>query len=205
MGSIAGVAVLVFLIMLFLRWHKSNKWMVPLDNEAIPGVPHSASRGHLSSNMTLQKPHNFSMPAALASFTVSKIMSQNKFRLSSSTNPDEKAFYRISGRKLPSVFQHGGDGYGDVAPPPNTDKSSPRNTKLQNSFVTSRYTSRSTLAGSHPSSSNPIIFPNQPLNSVRDSDLLQPSILKPPQRPDSIGRSRPSMDSSLTSRFTEEV
>ncbi|POS86603.1 hypothetical protein EPUL_001624 [Erysiphe pulchra] len=202
MGSIAGVAMLVFIIMLLLRWHKSNKWMVPLDNEAISEVPRGAPRGKLSGDMALQKPHNFSMPAALASFTVSKLMLQKKCRLSSSSN-DDKTFYRISGRKLPSVFQHGGDGYGETAP--SINDASSFNNNLQSPFSVSGYASRSSLAVSQSGGINRVMYPNLPLNSIAKPDLLQSPMLKPPQLPDSIGRSRPSMDSSLTSRFTEEV
>ncbi|RKF63424.1 hypothetical protein OnM2_025020 [Erysiphe neolycopersici] len=205
MGSIAGVAMLVFFIMLLLRWQKSNKWMVSSDNEAISGVPRGAPRQKLSGDISLQKPHNFSMPAALASFTVTKLMSQKKCRLSSSTNPDEKAFYRISGRKLPSVFQHGGDGYGEGAPAPSINNASSCDNNLQGLFSVSGYASRSSLALSPSGGINRVIHPNLPLDSLTEPDLLQPPILKPPQLPDSIGRSRPSMDSSLTSRFTEEV
>lgn len=205
MASIAGVAMLILFIMLLLRWQKSNKWMESLDNEAVSGVPRGTSRGKLSGEMSLQKPHNFSMPAALASFTVSKLMSQKKCRLSSSTNPDEKAFYRISGRKLPSVFQHGGDGYGEAAPAPVINDACSYNKNLQGPFSVSAYASRSSLAASQSGGANRVISPNLPLDSLTEPDLLQPPLLKPPQLTDSIGRSRPSMDSSLTSRFTEEV
>jgi len=56
----------------------------------------------------------YGVPAVLASMTGYKRSSQktDTNRTISSTAGSERGFYRVSGRKLPSVLQSGGDGYG---------------------------------------------------------------------------------------------
>ncbi|RKF82329.1 hypothetical protein GcC1_016007 [Golovinomyces cichoracearum] len=209
MGSIAGTAIFIFLIITFLRWHKNNKWMVPLDNDDTPGIAEaspSASPALPSSDMVQQRLHPFSMSAALASLSASSKWSPKTSRTASPTDTSEKGFYRVAGRKLPSVLQYGGDGYGGNEQRYNSTSRSSTFGDSQVFNGDSANKSRSTHVGTITRESGiPFKQPSSSLNSVIEPQLLNPSLLKPPQRPDSIGRSRPSMDSSLTSRFTEEV
>ncbi|TQS38701.1 hypothetical protein Golomagni_00788 [Golovinomyces magnicellulatus] len=209
LGSIAGTAIVIFLIITFLRWHKHNKWMVPLDSGDTPCIAETspgASPPLPSSDMIQHQLHPFSMSAALASLSASNKWSPKTSRTASPTDTSEKGFYRVAGRKLPSVLQYGGDGYGG-----NEQRyiSTSRSSIYGDSQIfngDSANQSRSTHVGTVTRDSGiPFKQPSSSLNSVIEPQLLNPSLLKPPQRPDSIGRSRPSMDSSLTSRFTEEV
>jgi hypothetical protein len=154
----------------------------------------------------------FAVPAALASLTgYNKRASQKTVGPASSTAGSERGFYRVSGRKLPSVLQTGGDGYGGGV--------------VDNTLSGSSFYRDSTGLYGGPGSPPPASSPVMP---ERDSGVpvMRPSPartpvtehgpfgratspppppLTPPSRPDVLGRSHPSQDGSHASRFTEEV
>ncbi|PQE11978.1 adenovirus e3 region CR2 domain-containing protein [Rutstroemia sp. NJR-2017a BVV2] len=136
----------------------------------------------------------------------------------------ERGFYRVSGKKLPSVLQHGGDGYGGGVNEPNP------NTLSGSSFYPSGVPpmpNPNTLSGTSFYRDEHGFYGGQsspPLDApvARDSGIpmMRPSPARTPvteqgpfvdihapvpPRPDVIGRSHPSQDGSHTSRFTEEV
>jgi len=150
------------------------------------------------------------VPAALATLTGYKRYSQKTERTVSSTAGSERGFYRVSGRKLPSVLQSGGDGYGGGLGHLN------ENTLSGSSF----YRDSQGFYGGPGSPS----FPPVDMSTQRDSGIpvMRPSPartpvtehgpfasvpppLDPPTRPDGLGRSHPSQDASHASKFTEEV
>jgi hypothetical protein len=163
--------------------------------------------------MTERRSLAHGVPAALASLTGYKRSSQKTEtdRTISSTAGSERGFYRVSGRKLPSVLQSGGDGYGGGID---------TNTLSGSSF----YRDSQGFYGGPGSPSSPS-HPPAGISVQRDSGVpvMRPSPARtpvtehspfstfpaplnpPPRRPDGLGRSHPSQDGSHASRFTEEV
>jgi hypothetical protein len=159
----------------------------------------------------------FAVPAALASLAAFNKRSSQRSEQTVSTAPSERGFYRVSGRKLPSVLQTGGDGYGG----------GDTNTLSGSSFYRD---STGFYGGGGPShgpgsplaanpvgpsvdrdSGVPVMRPSPARTPVTEQGpfkpLTPPPPLQPPRldRPDSLGRSHPSQDGSHASRFTEEV
>jgi hypothetical protein len=114
-GSIAGVAVIVLALLFLYRWKKrggslgGGRGAEPIGDEL------TQPSGGPSGGMSEQRSLPFAIPAALAGLTGYKRNSQKTDTISS-TAGSERGFYRVSGRKLPSVLQSGGDGYGDGVP-----------------------------------------------------------------------------------------
>jgi hypothetical protein len=150
------------------------------------------------------------VPSALVNLTGFKRGSRQTDRTVSSTAESERGFYRVSGRKLPSVLQTGGDGYGGGI---NT------NTLSGSSFYRDSQgfyggpgspTSPSYPPGiSHQRDSGvPVMRPSPARTPVTEQSPFSafPAPPTPPlQRPDVFGRAPPSQDGSQRSRFTEEV
>ncbi len=172
------------------------------------GLPPQPSGG-----MTERRSLAYGVPAALATLAGYKRSSQKTEtdRTISSTADSERGFYRVSGRKLPSVLHTGGDGYGGGID---------RNTLSGSSF----YRDSQGFYGGPGSPSSPS-HPPAGTSIQRDSGVpvMRPSPARtpvteqspfsvfsappnpPPRRPDVLGRSHPSQDGSHASRFTEEV
>jgi hypothetical protein len=215
-GGVAGAAIVIFLLMVLIRWKKRHGTMISLGSgDAGPGedttrvLPPPGPSGP-SGGMTERRSLTFAVPAALASLTGYKRSSQRTEtdRTISSTAGSERGFYRVSGRKLPSVLQSGGDGYGGVLG---------ANTLSGSSFYRDSQGfyggpgSPSFAPGAVPiqrDSGIPIMRPSPARTPVTEHGPFSaaPSPLSPPpRRPDVLGRSHPSLDGSHTSRFTEEV
>jgi hypothetical protein len=214
-GSVAGVAILIFILMAFIRWKKRHQSMLLLDN-GDGGNDAEISRAgppsHPPGGMTERRSLAYGVPAVLASMTGYKRSSQKTEtdRTISSTAGSERGFYRVSGRKLPSVLQSGGDGYGGGI---NT------NTLSGSSFYRDSQgfyggpgspTSPSYPPGiSHQRDSGvPVMRPSPARTPVTEQSPFSafPAPPTPPlQRPDVFGRAPPSQDGSQRSRFTEEV
>lgn len=208
MGSIAGIAIIFVLVTLFLRCQKS-KWTSSLFNDdqtnftkIARGAP-SAQTPDGSGRQVLQA----SNLQVVVPFTRnSKLSSQKLKETTSSIDAGEVGFYRISGRKLPSVLQFGGDGYGgDIQNKPPLGESPPCHGKetFQNSSMSPKKTIISfTAAQENDNTINNFRLPQQ---TITEPDLMNQASLQPPGRPDAVGRSLPSMDSSRASRFTEDI
>jgi hypothetical protein len=215
-GSVAGVAILIFIIMAFLRWKKRHQSMLLLgDGDA--GTAAETTRDGPSSQppggMIERRSLALGVPAVLASMTGYKRSSQKTEtdRTISSTAGSERGFYRVSGRKLPSVLQSGGDGYGGGIG---------TNTMSGSSFYRDSQGfyggAGSPTSPSHPpgamsfnrDSGVPVMRPSPARTPVTEQSPFSefPAPLDPPpRRPDDLGRSHPSQDGSQRSRFTEEV
>merc|ERR1712093_812124 len=218
-GGVAGAAILIFLLMFLIRWKRRNSSMLALgsgEGESATGtsrsVPPSGPSGSGSGAMAERSSFGgFAVPAALASLTGYKRSSQRTADRNtiSSTAGSERGFYRVSGRKLPSALQSGGDGYGGGIMESNTLSGS------------SFYRDSQGFYGGPGGPSSPPVG----LSMTRDSGIpimregpartpvteqgpfaVPPaSLTPPPRRPDVVGRSHPSFDGSQRSRFTEEV
>ena len=151
----------------------------------------------------------YAVPAALASLTGYKRSSQKTERTISSTAGSERGFYRVSGRKLPSVLQTGGDGYGGGMLDNTLSGSSfyrdshgfygGPGTPTFPTLETQRESGQIGTPVMRPSPARTPVTEQGPFSAV-------PPPLDPlPSRPDVLGRSHPSQDGSHASRFTEEV
>ena len=220
MGSVAGVAFIAVFLLLLVRWKKNRSGAMLSLGSGRDGVgdrTDTAPRGPPlppSGGMVEGRSFGYAVPAALASLT-----GYNRNRFSRQTDPtvsssagSERGFYRVSGRKLPSVLQSGGDGYGGG----NLD-----DLPLSG---TSFYRDSQGIYG------GPARSPVPPLDINRESGQFGTPVMRPspartpvteqapfsmasppaglhplPPRLDALGRSRPSQDGSHASRFTEEV
>jgi len=151
----------------------------------------------------------FAIPAALANLTGPKRASQRTVGTVSSTAGSERGFVKVSGRKIPSVLQHGGDGYGG-----NLDENIHFNVNENTLSGSSFYRDSQGFYGGPGSPASPgVAGPSRNRDSgipiMRPSPARTPVTaqgpFEPPQRPDGVGRSHPSHDGSHGSRFTEEV
>ncbi|KAH8177398.1 hypothetical protein LIA77_02480 [Sarocladium implicatum] len=112
-GSVAGAAFLLLLVMLALRYKKRRQAHTELDGDdgAVPRAITAGPVGGGSGPGATEMSQRSSMPAAVAAAFANLT---GKRRLEPETAPDgERGFYRVSGRKLQPVLQTGGDGYTD--------------------------------------------------------------------------------------------
>lgn len=202
-GGLAGAALIAFLIMALLRWKRRQ-----MGHQQLGDGP-TNSRGMITDGSTpgmTQRSVPFSVPGVLASLSGYKQHSESP----APASKEEKGFYRVSGKKLPSVLEHGGDGY-----------TAPRHSVMSSTSHYSMYEggneSNQILALGSPmrpvsgvpvirngpartpvTEKNPFLDPPTP----QSSNTLRPSW----HQPDPIGRSLTFQDSSrVSSRFTEEV
>ncbi|CAK7274196.1 hypothetical protein SEPCBS119000_006047 [Sporothrix epigloea] len=133
----------------------------------------------------------------------------------------ERGFYKISGKKLPSVLQHGGDGYED--PRESVLSTNPALHRDSHGYFggaggpatspSSRYAVGSPM---RPQSGVPVFHngPNKavamraPLSrhgSSTREEMMSVRHLTPPAGNDPVGRSRTSQDVSRGSRFAEDI
>lgn len=150
------------------------------------------------------------VPAALVNLTGFKRGSRQTVGTVSSTAESERGFYRVSGRKLPSVLQTGGDGYGGGINEANTLSGSSFYRDSQGFYGGPG--SPTAGASTRPESGVPVMRPSPARTPVTSQGPFSGAaaapapLTPPPTRPDLIGRSHPSQDGShVSSRFTEEV
>ncbi len=200
-GSVAGAAILIVVLMMFLRWKKRHQNMLSLGS-GDPGPAPSQPTGGMSG----PRSSLFAIPSALASLSGFKSSSRPADQTTPTEAGGERGFYRVSGRKLASVLQTGGDGYGDDV----VD-----NTLSGSSFYRDSEGfyggpgSPTFTALIRPESGIPVMRPSPARTPVTEPGPFAfpnpPAPLTPPLRPDVLGRSHPSQDGSHASRFTEEV
>lgn len=110
-GGVAGAALVIFALLLFLRWRRGKVGQRRNISPPIPqtlgpgGVPHSGNMTQRSSTT----------PIAAAGFFGRLRPASSQTATTADTAPSERGFQKISGRKLPSVLASGGDGYGGAA------------------------------------------------------------------------------------------
>ncbi|KAL1874385.1 hypothetical protein VTK73DRAFT_411 [Phialemonium thermophilum] len=130
-GGVAGIALLALFLMFLLKWRKNRGNALRLlggggeggsgggGQSRISrlfggggdggGASHGGNGPEGTRGMT-ERSAAFSVPAALASLSGQRRASQGKI---AGGETSERGFYRVSGRKLTSVLQSGGDGYSD--------------------------------------------------------------------------------------------
>ena len=183
--------------------------MLPLGSSERDGGADTSSGGgpsQPSRGMVERRSMAYAVPAALASLTGYKRSSQKTEtdRTISSTAGSERGFYRVSGRKLPSVLQTGGDGYGGGIPDANTLSGSSFYRDSQGFYGGPGSPSNPPASMSRKRESGiPIMRPSPARTPVTEQGPF--SEVPPPLRPDQLGRSHPSQDGSHASKFTEEV
>lgn len=217
-GGVAGAAILIFLLMFLIRWKRRHSSMLALgggEGEETTGtsrsVPPSGPSG--SGGMAERSSFGgFAVPAALASLTGYKRSSQRTADRAtiSSTAGSERGFYRVSGRKLPSVLQTGGDGYGGGIMDSNTLSGSSFYRDSQGYYGGPGTPSSPPVGLSMARDSGVPIMREGPARTpvTEQGPFADPPASftpPPPRRPDVVGRSHPSFDGSQRSRFTEEV
>jgi hypothetical protein len=217
-GSVAGIAVIALLLLFIVKWRKNRNGALLSLGSGRDGAGDGADMGtreppsHPAGGMVERRSLAYAVPAALASLAGLKRSSRQTDRTVSSTAGSERGFYRVSGRKLPSVLQSGGDGYGGGIHEDQTLSGSSFYRDSQG-FYGGPGTPTFPPLETHRESGQigtPIIRPSPARTPVTeqgpfaspDSPPLDPL---PPPRPDVLGRSHPSQDGSHASRFTEEV
>ena len=207
-GSLAGASLVILVLLVIVKWWKRRQNGIALGDGEGPesGLGGVSSRGMIERRSLAQ-----AVPAALAGLAGYKRSSQKPDPTVSPTADGEKGFYRVSGRKIQSVLQSGGDGYGD------DDVGGASFYKESGGFYGGAGAPHSPTS---PSSSpvgisvqrdgdNPVMRPGPARTAVTQqgpfSSMVPPSLNVPGRRPDAVGRSRPSQDSSHPSRFTELV
>ncbi|CCU76713.1 hypothetical protein BGHDH14_bghG002926000002001 [Blumeria hordei DH14] len=199
-GSVAGAALLIVLMIILLRLYKKNKSLFFITGRGKPAVSdlnHSAPM-QSSADPTQRQPRPFPMSSALSSMSQYKWPSAKVTGTTSSTDEGDQGFYRISGRKLPSVIHYGGDGYGG-----GSGSSVHKDNKTVSGPSLGRDSPVTHTVSGSPSRSTITSTPVQRENGTPAARSCL--TLNLPPRPDAIGRSHPSLDGSHTSRFTEEV
>jgi len=216
-GSCAGLAFLVLLAFMALKYkRRRNEVQELIGDQGIRARELAASRGSggdggsgaAGAMVERSNAKPFSVPAALASLTGMRSHAPP----SPPATTGERGFVRVSGRKLPSVLQHGGDGYTD----PRESVMSGASTYYRGSqaFDPGSESHRLALgAPMRPVSGVPVMrmgpsrTPVTEQNPFADPFADPPSPTSPPPPPDALGRSLGSQDGSRVSasRFQENI
>ncbi|EPS30202.1 hypothetical protein PDE_05152 [Penicillium oxalicum 114-2] len=232
-GSVAGLAMIVLVLFYLLRRRKmmfqqKNSAPLPLPSDD-GGTTREVST--ISSNDPLFAASYLS-PAFAKRWRQSTATVRSDSTVSSST-PSERGFQKISGRKIPPVLTHGGDGYGGgfdersptypgmspVSPGGAGGTTSPLSqapppTLPHGMVLDTKYTLEAEEGTESPIRSSPVRLPVSSSVSVGSPTTVTPTtpIAQPqsaiaviPRRPDGLGRSFPSYDGSRSSRFTESI
>jgi len=112
-GGVAGIAIIALVLMFLLKWKKGPRaglFLLGDGESTIGGKGHSPGSNPGGGPM-MDRSVPFVVPAALASLTGNRRALEEAPRHSAIAG--EKGFHRVSGRKLVSVLQSGGDGYSD--------------------------------------------------------------------------------------------
>lgn len=113
-GGVAGAALLLLLVLMAVKYKKRRDQVREIVGEAGAGTTRAIGSapggdggdGGAAAPMS-ERANPFSVPAAIAGFGARKTQPP------ADAASGESGFVRVSGRKLPSVLQHGGDGYSD--------------------------------------------------------------------------------------------
>lgn len=209
-GSVAGAAFLLLLVMMAIKWKKRRHDVQELiggdGRRAISASPtgRPGDGGSSAGQQMTERSGPSLVPAALASLTAKK----DRSGPSSPPASGERGFVRVSGKKLPSVLQHGGDGYSD----PRQSTMSGESDYYRGSQSFDPATGRLALGSPmRPVSGVPIMRTGPGRTPVTEqnpfSDPSDPPSPPPPPRTDQVGRSLTSQDGSRGSgsRFQENI
>ncbi|KAJ5774006.1 hypothetical protein N7457_008902 [Penicillium paradoxum] len=234
-GSIAGLALILVLLLYYLR--RRGLFMGNNVRPALLGDA-AAGAGAVAVAREITERRESNDPLFTASYFAPAFM--KRWRQSSMTTrsgstidsvPSERGFQKISGRKIPPVLTHGGDGYGGgldgdsptipgypptspaVGPIGSLSFFAPPTSSAYGMPLDSNYT-REVEEHPMPRHANPVHLPisssvnvGTPITVTPAQPIAQPQSAIPfvPPRPDGLGRSLPSFDGSRSSRFTEGI
>lgn len=227
-GSVAGLAMIILLLLFLLR---RRNFLQRKGTEALPSNDNDARQmaDRRASNDPLFSPSYFA-PAFMKRWRQSTMTTATESTIDSS-NASERGFQKISGRKIPPVLTHGGDGFGgglDGDSPTVPDcliglsPASPRGESLSSPSygpppaspygirLDTKYTRESEELNNSPTRpqvrlpvSSSVNF-GTPTTVTPSHPIAQPQCAVPSQQ-DGVGRSHPSYDGSRGSRFTESL
>lgn len=203
---------------MLLRYKKRQRGLRLSDGNGLPGTRGLVLGGggggggpsvgsHGMADMSERRSVPFAVPAALANLTGYK---QNSQRTITSSEGTERGFQKVSGRKLPSVLQHGGDGYSDPTNPRDTMMTDQSFYRDSVGFFGGPTMPRLAVGSPmRPESGVPVFHPGPAKTPITQSGYFASNLAPPPSR-DGLGRSHPSQDGSnysrgSGSRFTEEI
>ncbi|KAJ5341138.1 hypothetical protein N7541_010262 [Penicillium brevicompactum] len=238
-GSVAGLALLIFLLFYFLRrrgFLMGKKGHTAISDDAAAGAGAGALAAGLGTREITERPNNenrftasYFAPAFMKRWRQSTATMRTDSTVDSTSS--ERGFQKISGRKLPPVLTHGGDGFGGgldgdsptvpgfaptspapgpvgsptyAAPPPASPYGMPLDSNVTREI-------QEHIPPSRPGPAH-VPIPNT-VNAAHSititpaHPLVQPQSAVPfiPPRPDGLGRSLHSHDGSRSSRFTEGI
>ncbi|KAJ5577598.1 uncharacterized protein N7459_006562 [Penicillium hispanicum] len=229
-GSVAGLAVLVLLLFYLLR---RRKLLQGKGTDTLPssdaGAREVAERGASNDPFFTA---SYLAPAFMKRWRQSTMTTRTESSVDSYSS--ERGFQKISGRKIPPVLTHGGDGYGGglggdsptipdfmTGLPPTAPAGGPLSSSSQGPPTTSPYGvpldtsfTREAEETSSPARPPPVRLPVSSSVNFGTPTTVNPSHPVPqpqsaltvaPSRPDGLGRSLPSHDGSRGSRFTESL
>lgn len=241
-GSVAGLALIIVLLLYYLRrrgFFLKNKGHTAISDDAAvgSGIGALVGLGAAAGTREVAERHSTSKDRFRASYFGPAFT--RRWRQSTATTgtqstldstSSERGFQKISGRKIPPVLTHGGDGYGGgldgdspSAPgfpitPPGTEPignpsfPAPPRTSPYGMPLDSNYTRETKEHGSPSRSAVHLPISSQvsvayPITVTPAADIPQPqsAIHSVPPRPDGLGRSLHSYDGSRSSRFTESI
>ncbi|KAK3945090.1 hypothetical protein QBC46DRAFT_372720 [Diplogelasinospora grovesii] len=203
-GGVAGIALIAFVLMFLLKWKKQQVRGIMLlgdGDSTAKGRGPSSGPGSGGGGMT-ERSIPFAVPSALASLTGQKRAIEGP---SEESGAQEKGFYRVSGKKLLSVLESGGDGYSDPHASVMSTNSYYRDSQA---FSGGPSTPRLQLGSPmRPESGVPIMRSGPARRAVQEqvpySDSLAPPPTDPPGRP--LVSRHSSQGSGSPSRFAEDL
>ncbi|PWY92355.1 hypothetical protein BO70DRAFT_357471 [Aspergillus heteromorphus CBS 117.55] len=223
-GVVGGVAaaMIVFVIVAWLlrRKKKGMQGLLPSGTGALPAPDTAATAttegsftrmGEMASRRSSNDPlftASYFAPAFMKRWRQSHMTTRTEDSVSS--EPSERGFQKIAGRKIPSVLHSGGDGYGGGFEPgsPTTSETFSAGSPAEETagrmmvFRPSPARTASANASLHSEHMGPRPVSQVPQIHVSEAGPLSPTM---PKRPDALGRSHPSFDGSRGSRFTESI
>ncbi|KAI9041297.1 uncharacterized protein KD926_007251 [Aspergillus affinis] len=244
-GVVGGVAgALILLLVAFLLFRRRKAAARNPVQEALPAGPETgtalgAESVSRSAEMTSRRSSHdplftasYFAPAFMKRWRQSNQTTRTDSTITSSTS--ERGFQKISGRKIPSVLQSGGDGYGGgfeagspttsepstiiqppspvyprspTQPPPSVPYGMPLDTSYTREAEESdaRVIFRPSPARTPVAGSASASLSNEPTGSRAVPQLSGALSPTIPKRPDVLGRSHPSFDGSRGSRFSENL
>ncbi|KAK4457174.1 hypothetical protein QBC42DRAFT_291836 [Cladorrhinum samala] len=217
-GGVAGIAIAALLIMIFLKWRKrafGNGIRLLGDGESStrgrgPTGGRGGGGGGLGEAASMaQRSAPFAVPAALAKLAGKRAIDGP----AAAAATEEKGFYRVSGRKLRSVLESGGDGFSD--PDPDDSISGTSYYRDSQAFLDSSNSPPLKLGSPmRPTSGVPIFHTGPQRTPVQENGPYPlahppsafPNMLQVPEA-DAVGRSLMAHDGSRVSqsRFTENA
>jgi hypothetical protein len=211
-GGAAGLAVVVLIAMLAVRWYRRNGQM---GHRALPAGSSNAYDADGVHGGDEPRGPGMAERAGTMPFAVAGLMRNQSQSAHTSSEPSERGFTRVSGRKLPSAFS---GGMSSRSPPPGMPLTEHPEVERESngSWYQENYgyygaDGESPPAGTSPEhmtmspgpQRTPVIHSGGPY-TLSPSSSAGPSSPQP-HHPGFLGHSNHLLDPSRNSRFTEEM